>query len=457
MLELFDTRKALEETRKELSVALYQNDAAVRVIARVSMERDVARKELQDRFAEASSGEKKRKLNDGNASAVDVVPPEADHGSKDVQMEESEGGEIDDGAKIPKATAEALQNKWKELFKARKAQKKEAVDSDYATLEQLQSFDLTQKKNYHKTSCKGMLALVSGGETIVSAGRDKQIIAYNVDTNKVSCSATTKIQIQGSTLAACVSDETMGMVTCAFAKGIVNIYTNEMQDCVTLDLELEGGDSIVGLAIHPTQRHLIVACSSGSMYLVENAEENEWKIVAKFQGLVENQEDVKCTCIGLHPDGLILGIGCSNGSVGVWDLKTEKLASTLKGSTPSSISCLHFSEKGYHVATGMEDGSVSVWDLRKQKIIATPSAPNDDYGIATICFCPVGKYLAYGTSTGEVFITVVKGWDTKILLSDEKKRGKAGAVSGVVWGKGALSVYAAYANERMVKFWGVPS
>jgi pre-mRNA-processing factor 19 len=28
VLELFDTRQALEETRKELSVALYQNDAA---------------------------------------------------------------------------------------------------------------------------------------------------------------------------------------------------------------------------------------------------------------------------------------------------------------------------------------------------------------------------------------------------------------------------------------------
>ena len=47
VLELFDTRKALEETRKELSQALYQNDAAVRVVARLSMERDEARQELE--------------------------------------------------------------------------------------------------------------------------------------------------------------------------------------------------------------------------------------------------------------------------------------------------------------------------------------------------------------------------------------------------------------------------
>ena len=332
VLELFDTRKALEETRKELSVALYQNDAAVRVIARVSMERDVARRELQERFSEASSGEKKRKLNDGSSAAVDVVPPEGDAGSNDVSMEESEegvGGEV--GSKIPKATAKALENTWKEKFNARKSKKKDAGDANYGTVEQLQSFHLTQKKNYHKTSCKGVLALVPGGETIVSAGRDKQIIAYNLNTNKVAYSASTKIQVKGSaTLAACTSDETDGMVTCAFAKGIVNIYTNEMQDCVTLDLELVDGDSIAGLAVHATQRHIIVACSSGSMYLIEKGKETEWKIVAKFQGIAENEDGVKCTCIGLHPDGLILGIGCSNGSVGVWDLKTEKLASTLK-------------------------------------------------------------------------------------------------------------------------------
>lgn len=43
MVETFNLKSALEETRRELSQALYQNDAAVRVIARLSMERDQAR------------------------------------------------------------------------------------------------------------------------------------------------------------------------------------------------------------------------------------------------------------------------------------------------------------------------------------------------------------------------------------------------------------------------------
>ena len=47
LLELHDTRITLEETRRELSSALYQNDAAVRVVARLAQERDEARGKLE--------------------------------------------------------------------------------------------------------------------------------------------------------------------------------------------------------------------------------------------------------------------------------------------------------------------------------------------------------------------------------------------------------------------------
>lgn len=65
-LETYTLRQALVQTRQELSTALYQHDAAVRVIARLTKERDEAR----DTLSKISVGTA-RAPTDGDAMQVD--------------------------------------------------------------------------------------------------------------------------------------------------------------------------------------------------------------------------------------------------------------------------------------------------------------------------------------------------------------------------------------------------
>ena len=65
-LESFTIRQQLHQTRQELATALYQHDAAVRVIARLSRERDEARDALSKVTVNA------RVASNGDAMQVDA-------------------------------------------------------------------------------------------------------------------------------------------------------------------------------------------------------------------------------------------------------------------------------------------------------------------------------------------------------------------------------------------------
>ncbi len=318
VLELYDTRKALEETRKELSVALYQNDAAIRVIARVVLERDVARRELAEAVANGGvNNKRKRDESAGAASSpkkVNVVEED-----NDVQMKD--GGDN----QIPTTHSKKLQDKWTELCKGRKAKTK--AGPNYASMDAISKFTSAGKR-YHKSNNKGISSLVApvastdDKPVIVSCGKsDKQLIWYNPTEHKIEKSVTLKKGILNSE---CLS--TYNDVTAAVTEDyILNVYSGEEGSGT---LVLDNDDTVVGVEVHPTCEHVFVTTESGKTHIVYVKEDGSLESVTALQCL--DGDDVKCTCMGLHPDGLIMALGRNDGKVTVWDLKTEKLASTFE-------------------------------------------------------------------------------------------------------------------------------
>jgi len=74
MLETYNLKKQLETSRQELSHALYQNDAACRVIARLVAERDTSRRELEALRHQIGGGSQFSRMDIDGVQGLDLIP-----------------------------------------------------------------------------------------------------------------------------------------------------------------------------------------------------------------------------------------------------------------------------------------------------------------------------------------------------------------------------------------------
>lgn len=304
VLELFDTRKALEDTRKELSQALYQNDAAVRVVARLSMERDQARQELERWNASAP-----------NKSAAPAAAPEEEGEEPQPKRRRinNNGEPLEND--LPEEDLDAMVSTWQQLQPQRKpslaAAKAAAPSGDV-----LASIAKVESKSYHKTTCKSVTCMAAFENLVATAGKDKQLVVYDKDSKVVQHTFAI------GTVATCV-DIFGDLVAAGDAKGKVVVYN--LQDGSSVG-NYSATSNIVDVRIHPTTKHLCVATSEGKLVVCCIIKESGVQAVSHFT----SDTEVKYSCGALHPDGLLYAAGTTTGQVHMWDLKNKVLASTLK-------------------------------------------------------------------------------------------------------------------------------
>jgi pre-mRNA-processing factor 19 len=109
---------------------------------------------------------------------------------------------------------------------------------------------------------------------------------------------------------------------------------------------------------------------------------------------------VDTTCVLAHPDGMILGLGASDSTCKIWDVKAWKAVAAVEGHK-APIASIAFSENGYFMATVAED-SVKLWDLRKLKNFHTIELPAK-YSPRNLEFDFSGQYLAVTGSEIQIY------------------------------------------------------
>jgi pre-mRNA-processing factor 19 len=489
VLELFDTRKLLTETRQELALALYENDAAVRVVARLAAERDQAWSAVHTLKSTATQDA---------PPAITTAPPESQ--SNNGQHPEQESDEppakksktsIDSTpTKLPEEDWNLMVSAWEKLHENRKARQK-AASKRAVSLEQLTTLvamalptpppststhpvlaETTGSKTALASSGWGAEAATSDPCLVHSCQQYPHVLVYRPVTGSTS-TATWSLQTMNASSTAMVGsaldvrDAKAAVASINGSVDIVLVGATDASNGTNLPLisaKEAATTVIVDVRLHPDGVHVVAATSRG-MVLVGRIDTA--RVVACFGHSIKESGASYSTGV-LHPDGLIYIVAHAvTGDLLLWDFKSQSLADTILSSGLSSpVTSVDCSNTGYHIAAAYQSGAVLVWDLRKQQVLATinqqQGTKDGDLldAVVSVKFDDSGKFLAYSGNRRDggglgIGIVTVKEWNKTTMLTAPS----FSATAGLIWGPTWIAAAASSKDESgpRVLVFGLPS
>jgi len=379
-LETYTLRQTLVQTRQELSTALYQHDAAVRVIARLAKERDEAR----DALAKVSVG----------ASSTT--------GGGDAMQIDSNG--------LPEALIARIEATHETLSKTRS---KRPIPEGWATGEAIQTCKSRASSEALYPGGRS-LSLDPSGDLALIGGVDGVAGVYSLSQQRV----VRTLKTGGGSVTDAVWAGSKAVV--ASSSGIVKVFENEAE-IVSFSSHAGG---VTALAVHPTGNVIVSVGVDKSYVLYDLTTSSAVTQVFSDSGLISVQ---------FHPDGHLLAAGGADGQIKIFDVKSGAAAATF--AMPGLVRCLAFSENGYFMSAVAEDSTtISVWDLRKSrlfKVLETGSR------IESVAWDYTGQFILTGGPSGltvQQYTKSTKEWS-------EPLRSAVPAVA-VAWGPLARNIVA---------------
>lgn len=378
VLETHTLKQQLAQTRQELSTALYQNDAATRVIARLSRERDDARTALSSVAISGTAA--------GGGDAMHV-----------------------DGQALPDDLVAQIDETQQQLFSTRR---KRPTPDGWATADVVSAFALTATTGPLHPGCRA-IALHGTGDLVLFGGATGTASVYSTTRAETVQTLTT-----GSAVTATTWQGDHALV--ATEAGVVNIF-NEGREIGQMGSH---AGAILCLSVHPSGRILASAGRDKRFALHD---------LSTLKTVLQVYVEAEITCCAFHVDGLLFFVGSSDGKIRIFDVKTGNIMVELDTGAP--VVDISFSENGtWFAVVNRESSSVSVWDIRKQQVVKVLDAGSE---VQSTMWDYTGTYLAISAKGGvsvQQYVKASKSWSE--LMS------KAVPAADVAWGANAASLVA---------------
>ncbi|GER52232.1 pre-mRNA-processing factor-like protein [Striga asiatica] len=459
MLSNFALEQQLHTARQELSHALYQHDAACRVIARLKKERDEARMFLAQAERQIPS----------SVAVPDAATAAALSNGKRALEDSEIGADVKRGRPgISSSIISELTDCNTALSQQRKRRQ---IPATLAPIDAVERYTQLTVNPLHRTNKPGILSMdilyskfqvarhiiqscrvLSSSlplflplpppspfpplnfdplqDIIATAGVDSNAVVFNRPSGQVVSTLSGELVVTGS------ADKTVrlwqGSEDGSFeSKHTLRDHTAEVQ----------------AVTVHATNKYFVTASL-----------DNTWCFYDLASGLCLTQVEDESgssegyTSAAFHPDGLILGTGTSGSLVKIWDVKSQQNVARFDGHV-GAVTAISFSENGYFLATAAQDG-VKLWDLRRLKNFRTFAPYDENTPTQSVEFDHSGSYLALGGSDIRVYqvANVKSEWNCIKTFPDLSGTGKATCVK---FGPDAKYI-AVGSMDRNLRIFGLP-
>ncbi|KAI1285981.1 Pre-mRNA-processing factor 19 [Halotydeus destructor] len=408
VLHSYTLRQQLLTVRNELSHALYQHDAACRVIARLNKEVVAAREAL-----------------------ATLKPRAAVAGGDAGQVGQGNGGE----AGITQEVIDKLDSKSAVLTAERKKRGKNMPEGLIKT-EDLKNFKtLASHSGLHSASIPGILAVdicPTDQSKLVTGGNDKNATVFDRSTEQV----VTVLKGHSKKVSSVIYHPNKENIITASPDSYIRLWNVGEGQTVRVIRAHEG--PVTAISLHATGDYLL-STSTDEYWVFSDI--NTGQILARVG---DTTTPHALTTAQFHPDGLIFGTGTSDSLIKIWDLKERQNVANFPGHS-GQISAMAFSENGYYLATAADDSTVKIWDLRKLKNIKSILL-DEGYQVKSLSFDQSGSYL--GVAGTDVRIYLSKQWENIKTFGDH-----TALATGLKFGENATYI-ASVGMDRTLKIYG---
>lgn len=399
ILETFELKKHLENVRKQLSHALYQHDAACRVISRLIQERDEARQQLQ--LTQEQLTDFKQKIGSGFDFNLKFNNENVADNSQNLVKSENLINEQENGS-ISLALVDKMNETSEALYKLRKSRKK---PSNYFKASNLES--LTESGSYplHSSSTPGVTCLDIHSENYICTGGNDGVVAlFDYNSKKL----VTKFENQNN------SNKILGV---NFTQNGVLLTRNDgVSEYWNYSIEHKHGElaqSIQGhhgirASIHPLNPYFITATANNAWGMF-NMETGQTIIDIPIEG------EAHISSLAVHPDGIMMVTGLNNGTINIWDIRSQNIVATLE-EHKAPVTNLKFSEKAIHlVSISQKEGTAYMWNMKKLKDSPPTKLPHAEG--ATIRNVDFDPYAAFTVTAFDNSLSFFKTSESESVVS----------------------------------------